>query len=87
MDRDRFQLARQELMSLLEEDELKGVMVLVFANKQDLPGATSAAELSSALGLTQLRDRPWHICRSSAKTGEGVSEGLKWLVEQLRKAK
>eukprot|EP00474_Spongospora_subterranea_P010385 CRZ10843.1 hypothetical protein [Spongospora subterranea] len=84
MDRERFQVAKQELMSFLEEPELNGVMVLVFANKQDMPNAISAGELSTALGLTDLRDRPWKICKSSAITGEGVKEGLQWIVTQLR---
>ncbi|XXQ30000.1 ADP-ribosylation factor-like protein 1 [Plasmodiophora brassicae] len=86
-DRDRFELARTELLGVLEEEELGGVMVLVMANKQDIPGATPAGDLSNALGLTRLRDRPWHICAASAKTGEGVTDGLKWIVDQLRATK
>lgn len=36
----------------LEEDELKGVPVLVFANKQDLPRAMSVGEITEALRLS-----------------------------------
>lgn len=36
----------------LEEDELRGVALLVFANKQDLPRAMSVSDITEALGLT-----------------------------------
>lgn len=39
----------------LEEDELKTVSVLVFANKQDLPRAMSGADITEALGLSRVR--------------------------------
>ena len=44
-DVDRLETARQELMSMLEEDELQKTHILVFANKQDMKGAVSTAEV------------------------------------------
>lgn len=41
----------------LREDELRDAVLLVFANKQDLPNAMTAAELTDRLGLNQLRNR------------------------------
>ena len=41
----------------LQEDELREAVLLVFANKQDLPNAMSAAEITDKLGLNQLRAR------------------------------
>lgn len=41
----------------LHEDELRDAVLLVFANKQDLPNAMTAAELTDRLGLNQLRSR------------------------------
>ena len=38
-DRERIEYSRQELDIMLQEEELKGVPVLILANKQDLPGA------------------------------------------------
>lgn len=35
----------------MQEDELKGVAVLVFANKQDLPRAMSVSDIIEALSL------------------------------------
>ena len=36
-DRDRIVEAREELQRMLNEDELRDALLLVFANKQDLP--------------------------------------------------
>lgn len=41
----------------LQEDELRDAVLLVFANKQDLPNAMTAAELTEKLRLNQLRNR------------------------------
>lgn len=36
---------------MLNEDELRESILLVFANKQDLPNAMSAAEMTDKLGI------------------------------------
>jgi len=79
-DPDRIGDSKEELRLMLEEEELKGVTLLVFANKQDLPGSMSAAEVSESLGLTELRSRQWAIFQTSALKGSGINEGLDWLV-------
>ena len=43
--------------SQLQEDELREATLLVFANKQDLPNAMTASELTDKLGLQNLRNR------------------------------
>jgi ADP-ribosylation factor-like protein 1 len=53
---------------------------LVFANKQDQPGAKGAGEISEALRLGELKDRNWSIMACSAVDGRGVNEGMDWLV-------
>ena len=45
-DRDRAGEARDELHRMLKEDELHDAVLLVFANKQDLPNAMTAAEIT-----------------------------------------
>ena len=52
--------ARDELHRMLNEDELRDSILLVFANKQDLPNAMSAAEMTDKLGLHGLRHRQWY---------------------------
>lgn len=56
-DRERIVEAEKELQSMLQEDELRDAVLLVFANKQDLPNAMTAAELTDKLHLNQLRNR------------------------------
>ena len=83
VDKDRIDIAKQEMMAMLEEGDLRGVPMLVFANKQDLPGAMSDEEVSERLGLSSIKDRQWRITRVSAKLGDGIAEGLDWLVALL----
>ncbi|KAA8495757.1 ADP-ribosylation factor 1 [Porphyridium purpureum] len=84
-DRDRFVEAREELHKMLGEEELRNAVLLVFANKQDLPNAASTAELANALQLPNLRQRSWYIQACCATNGEGLFEGLDWLSEELGK--
>lgn len=65
---------------MLSEEELKDSALLVFANKQDRPGAKGAGEISEALRLGELRDRNWSIVACSAVSGKGIEEGMDWLV-------
>ncbi|CAL5433653.1 unnamed protein product [Camellia sinensis] len=63
-DRDRVVEARDELHRMLNEDELRDAVLLVFANKQDLPNAMNAAEITDKLGLHSLRQRHWGTSRA-----------------------
>ena len=60
-DRERIAEARDELNRMLAEDELRDAVVLVFANKQDLPQAMNPAEITDKLGLHNMRNRNWYI--------------------------
>jgi len=84
-------LQREEALrrseSMLEEDKLSGVPVIVLANKQDLVTALSPDEVADGLNLYSIRDRPWQIQACSAKTGEGLQDGMEWLVKQVRPTK
>ncbi|EFR01567.1 ADP-ribosylation factor [Nannizzia gypsea CBS 118893] len=85
-DRDRVVEAKEELQKMLNEDELRDALLLVFANKQDLPNAMSPAEITDKLGLTSLTRRAWYIQSTCATTGDGLYEGLEWLAGALKKA-
>ena len=79
-------VAKGELAAMLEEDELKESILLVFANKQDKEGALGAAEISQALGLDTIKNRQWTIQQTAAKQGVGLFEGFDWLVTQIKGA-
>ncbi|CAG8538648.1 35757_t:CDS:2, partial [Racocetra persica] len=48
-----------------------------------MKGALTAAQISEALNLTSMRDRQWHIQACCALTGDGLFEGLDWIVSQI----
>lgn len=58
-DKERIEIARQELELMLQEEELQKVPVLVLANKQDLPNALNDQEICNGLGLTNIKNRSW----------------------------
>mmetsp|Transcript_6816 Transcript_6816/g.10055 ORF Transcript_6816/g.10055 Transcript_6816/m.10055 type:complete len:182 (-) Transcript_6816:38-583(-) len=82
-DRDRIDDAREELHRMLNEDQLRDVVLLVFANKQDLPNAMTASEVTEKLGLHAIRGRNWFIQSTCAPSGDGLYEGLDWLSKTL----
>eukprot|EP00795_Rhopilema_esculentum_P014758 gene14758-5865_t len=86
-DRERVAEARDELNRMLSEDELRDAVLLVFANKQDLPNAMAAAEITDKLALHNLRSREWYIQATCATNGDGLYEGLDWLSKQLKNRK
>ena len=70
---------------MLAEDELRGVPLLVFANKQDLPDAYKPDYISERLGLAGAeKDRQWSVQGSCATSGDGLEEGLTWYVPHRR---
>lgn len=83
VDKDRIATSKEELIAMLDEEELKDAALLVFANKQDMEGAMSVMDVSNALGLSLLKNRTWTIFKCSAVTGEGLTEGMDWLVNTI----
>ncbi|GLD51762.1 E3 ubiquitin-protein ligase TRIM23 [Lates japonicus] len=82
--RDRLMEAHSELAKLLTEKELRDALLLIFANKQDVPGAVSVEEMTELLSLHKLCcGRSWHIQGCDARSGMGLHEGLDWLSRQL----
>jgi ADP-ribosylation factor protein 1 len=82
-DCDRIEDVREHMSMTLGEDELRGVPLLVYANKQDLPNAMSAADITKRLDLQQIRDRQWFVQAACANTGDGLYKGLDWLGQTL----
>merc|ERR1712070_73190 len=82
-DPDRIEDAQEELFKMLDDDEMRNASLLVFANKQDLPGAMTTAEVAEKLGLSELRNRQWFIQSACATKGDGLYEGLDWLSKTL----
>ncbi|ELV12883.1 ADP-ribosylation factor 4, partial [Tupaia chinensis] len=84
-DRERIQEAAKELHEMLQEDELRDAVLLLFANKQDLPNAMTISEMTDKLGLQSLCNRTWYVQATCATQGTGLYEGLDWLSNELTK--
>ncbi|KAI6661897.1 hypothetical protein LOD99_9668 [Oopsacas minuta] len=83
-DRERFASAKEELLSILDDQDMHSVPVVVFANKQDLPGAEEPSKLATELGLDSLRGHDWYIQGTSANSGQGLYEGMEQLVRLIK---
>eukprot|EP00164_Ancoracysta_twista_P001477 GFYU01001927.1.p2 GENE.GFYU01001927.1~~GFYU01001927.1.p2 ORF type:complete len:185 (-),score=46.30 GFYU01001927.1:86-640(-) len=81
----RMCVAKDELEALLRHEDVGDVPIVFFANKMDINGALSAVDCVTALELTQITGKAWHIVSSNALTGEGLEMGIGWLAEQIAK--
>ncbi|KAL5110605.1 ADP-ribosylation factor-like protein 5B [Taenia crassiceps] len=84
-DRDRLSISKSELYAILASEDLRKAKILIFANKQDVIGCMSVAEVGHKLNLTSIKDHPWHIQACCALTGEGLTQGLEWIASQVGK--
>ncbi|KAL6209839.1 hypothetical protein ACLB2K_020778 [Fragaria x ananassa] len=64
-DRERIPETRNELHRILSECELSNAVVLVLANKQDLPNAMCATEVADKLALHLLGQHSWYAYGTS----------------------
>jgi len=83
-DRERLSLSKEELWKMLANEELRKAAILIYANKQDVKGCMTAAEISNQLNLTAIKKHRHHIQSCCALTGEGLYQGLEWIVQQLK---
>ena len=86
-DEKRLMESGSELLNLLKNKELESVPILIFANKQDLVSALDADEIIEKLCLGDITDRKWTIQACSAVNGEGLSDGLEWIVQVVNDKK
>ncbi|NXU47113.1 ARL14 protein, partial [Turnix velox] len=79
-DKRRLEESKKEFALVLKNEFLKNVPVVVLANKQDLPGALNAEEITRRLNMKKYcSDRNWYVQPCCAITGEGLSEALQRL--------
>ncbi|EDW48603.1 ADP-ribosylation factor-like protein 6 isoform X2 [Drosophila sechellia] len=85
-DRMRFVVVKDELDLVLQHPDLcnRIVPILFYGNKMDMEDSLSSVKIAAALRLENIKDKPWHICSSSAISGEGLGEGVQWLIQQMR---
>ncbi|NXO82826.1 ARL14 protein, partial [Sitta europaea] len=87
-DKRRLEEARRELELLLKNESMRNVPVVVLANKQDLPGALNAEEVTRRLRMKKhCSDRNWYVQPCCATTGEGLAEALQRVATFARQYK
>eukprot|EP00088_Acartia_fossae_P024656 TRINITY_DN25569_c0_g1_i4.p1 TRINITY_DN25569_c0_g1~~TRINITY_DN25569_c0_g1_i4.p1 ORF type:complete len:185 (-),score=25.99 TRINITY_DN25569_c0_g1_i4:257-811(-) len=82
-DKRRLEDCKKELQALLLEERLLGATLLVFANKQDLPGALNVQEIREVLELDSIVTHHWKLIDCSAVTGQNLIQGVDWLVDDI----
>ncbi len=82
-DKMRLEDTKMELHSLLKQERLMGATLLIFCNKQDIEGSLTTNEIKEYLDLDSIATRHWGIIGCSARTGEGLLEGVDWIVKDI----
>eukprot|EP00441_Pelagodinium_beii_P016671 CAMPEP_0197671850 /NCGR_PEP_ID=MMETSP1338-20131121/77580_1 /TAXON_ID=43686 ORGANISM="Pelagodinium beii, Strain RCC1491" /NCGR_SAMPLE_ID=MMETSP1338 /ASSEMBLY_ACC=CAM_ASM_000754 /LENGTH=187 /DNA_ID=CAMNT_0043251831 /DNA_START=114 /DNA_END=674 /DNA_ORIENTATION=+ len=79
-DKQRAELAHEEFAKMLGNEEIQNqdVVVLVYANKTDLPDAMTVEDVTKLLELEKCKLR-WKILGSCGTDGTGLWEGVEWL--------
>lgn len=88
-DNERLAEAAEELRRTLDHDDMRDCSaVLVYANKQDLPGALSPADIALAMDLESAAGptRKWWVQGAVAPSASGLYEGLDWLADRVTEA-
>ena len=75
--------SKAELDRILKLNTLKGLPLLVYANKID-EKEMDAEEVASKLNLFSINDREWFIQPSNAIERSGLFEGFDWLLNTIR---
>ncbi|XP_029426370.1 ADP-ribosylation factor-like protein 14 [Nannospalax galili] len=76
----RLEDSRKEFKRILKNEHIQNVPVVVLANKQDLPGALSAEDITRMFKLKDIcSDRNWYVQPCCATTGDGLAEGFRKL--------
>lgn len=85
-DSGRFEEAKHALDRALGSRDTFGAPLLVLGSKADAADAHVAEEIASSLGLTSVTTRPHKVLAVSSYTGQGLADGLSWLVSAIQKS-
>lgn len=80
---DNIQLSKEMLQELLRDDLLRGLPFLIVANKKDIAIEYSEDQIIEMLNLDKNRRNEWEVVKASALSGEGLREGLLWILARM----
>ncbi|XP_044754896.1 ADP-ribosylation factor-related protein 1 [Coccinella septempunctata] len=86
-DRERIDESKETFDKVIASENLKGVPLLVLANKQDIPECMGVREVKPIFNKNAqlIGKRDCMVMPVSALTGEGVDDGIKWLVDCIKR--
>ena len=82
-EKERFKEAKQELWTILNNEDTTGVHVLLYSNKEDLSNGANCIQVTDQLDLPKIYNHNWHIQSTSALSGKGIFEGMDWLIKTM----
>ncbi|CAF1386548.1 unnamed protein product, partial [Didymodactylos carnosus] len=83
-DNVRLGEATDELWRMLGEDELIQIPILFYLNKVDIHNGLKQEYVIKEMRLNDIRNRQWFLQPCSALTGDGLYEGLHWLIRAVK---
>ncbi|KAI8821060.1 ADP-ribosylation factor family-domain-containing protein [Fimicolochytrium jonesii] len=88
-DRERLEEVKTSFESVITNDEVEGVPVLMLANKQDVPSAMRMHEIKEVFNpiAVQLGAKDSKVLGVSALKGDGVKDAVDWLFVRLQRNK
>ncbi|KAL1451722.1 hypothetical protein WDU94_006073 [Cyamophila willieti] len=87
-DRDRIAESKETFDKMISNENLIGVPLLVLANKQDIRDCMGVREVKPIFNKNSahlIGRRDCMVMPVSALTGEGIDEGIRWLVECIKR--
>ncbi|TNN36878.1 ADP-ribosylation factor-like protein 11 [Liparis tanakae] len=84
-DPARLPEAQKVLKKILSEEKLRGVPLMVLANKKDLAHCMTIREISTQLDLPSQEDRLWEIQACSALKGLGLLQAFMSISRLIKK--
>ncbi|KAI8340284.1 ADP-ribosylation factor family-domain-containing protein [Chlamydoabsidia padenii] len=88
-DRRRLEECKDTFETMISNDSVEGVPVLMLANKQDLPNALRVEEIKEVFNkiAVKLGARDSRVLPVSALEGNGVKEAIDWMIKRLQRNK
>ncbi|XP_067678988.1 ADP-ribosylation factor-related protein 1-like [Haliotis asinina] len=86
-DAERIEESKSAFDKMITNNTLAGVPLMLLANKQDLDGCVNVADMRTIFSPSQelIGHRDLLVSGVSALKGDGVNEGIHWLVESIKK--
>eukprot|EP00914_Ancora_sagittata_P028319 GHVO01055793.1.p1 GENE.GHVO01055793.1~~GHVO01055793.1.p1 ORF type:complete len:203 (+),score=31.24 GHVO01055793.1:156-764(+) len=86
-DKERIQESKEAFDKMLGNETLCGVPLLLLANKQDLSGCMSVSDIKTDFkgSAHKIGHRDCSVMGTSALNGDGVGEGIQWIVDSVKR--